>query len=295
VVADRSAEYEALLQAAPAGCPTTRLDVTLDGAIAAGSWPLVVYSHCHECLGVSGASVARRLATWGYIVIAPDHVDNTLWDQVDGTNVDLGSAFLEVRGQDVIGLIDAALAGAAPFADLTPNIDSGAIAVVGHSFGAVTAGYVAERDPRIVAMAALAAPVENPLIAGVTAANIMVPTMMLVAVEDNSITEFGNTMIRTNYEALGGPATKVEVADAGHWSVSDVCGVAEMFMPGCGEDNRQTDGSAFTYLPADRGREIAAAWVTAHFESTVRESDEALVWIDGNQDPEIDLSVRNSD
>lgn len=292
VVQSRSEEYGALLAASPTGCPTTSVEAALDGEIAGGMWPLVVYSHCHECLGLSGATVARRLATWGYVVLVPDHVGNTLWDQIDETNVELGSAFLQVRGQDVIGLIDAALDAAAPFDALSGRVDPESVAVVGHSFGAVTAGYVAERDSRVTALAALAAPVENPLIAGVTAANITVPTLMVVAVEDNSITEFGNTMIRTNFGALGGAATKVEVPDAGHWSVSDLCGVAEMFMPGCGEDSRQTDGSAFTYLSADEGREIAAAWVTAHFEATVRNAANAASWISENEDEGVEVETR---
>ncbi len=290
VRAERAEEYAALLDAAPEGCPSTDFDAAPDGDLADGPWPLIVYSHCHECLGLSGASVAARLASWGYIVLVPDHVGNTLWDQIDGTNVELGSEFLEVRGADVIGLIDAALSGAAPFEGL--EIDADSLGVVGHSFGAVTAGLVAERDDRVHALVALAAPVENPLIAGVTASNIEVPTLMLVAVEDNSITEFGNTMMRTNYEALAGSATKVELADAGHWSVSDLCGVVEMFMPGCGEDSRQTDGTAFTYLSADDGREAAAAWVAAHFHASIREDADAVEWISNNEDDGVEVETR---
>ena len=65
------------------------------------------------------------------------------------------------------------------------------VGVLGHSFGAVTAGRVAQLDTRFSAAAALCAPMENPLTPGVTLADIHVPLMFVVAIEDNSITEFG--------------------------------------------------------------------------------------------------------
>jgi hypothetical protein len=110
---------------------------------------------------------------------------------------------------------------------------------------------------------------ENPLLPGVDIAMLDVPLGFLVAVEDNSITELGNSLIRTNFMEAPRATWKLEVADAGHWSVSDVVGVVDGFAAGCGSGERQTDGQPFTYLDAATGRGVAAAYVTAFFRHTL--------------------------
>ncbi|MFN3196967.1 MAG: alpha/beta hydrolase family protein [Bradymonadia bacterium] len=278
VVPDQAESMAALRGAAPEGCVPSSLEVVLDGALSEGRWPVVLYSHCHECLGVSGATLARRLATWGHIVLAPDHVNNTLWNGQAGDGVAITGEFLEVRGNDIVGVLDA-VAPDGELAALAPYVDLEHVGVAGHSYGAVTAGWVAERDPRIDAAYVMAAPVENPLIPGVSAANITVPTVMLVAVEDNSIQEIGNRFMRVNYEDLGGPAIKVEVADAGHWSVSDLAGLVEALAPGCGEGIRQTNEEPFTYLDPDEGRHITATWGVALFGALLQGDEETSAWL----------------
>ena len=291
LIPNRADEYTALSELSSNGCATTELPVSPNRDLAPGAWPLVVYSHCHKCLGISGASVAAALASWGHVVIVPDHTGNTLWDGIDGTNVELGGEFLEVRGADVVTILDRALSAEAPFEALSEALDSSQVGLVGHSFGAVTVGWVAERDARVRAVAALAAPVENPLIPGVTAANIETPILFLVAVEDNSITEFGNVLMRQNFEGVAGPAVKLEVADAGHWSVSDMCGLTESFMPGCGEANRQTNGESFTYLPAEEGRALTSAWVTGFLGDELGSVSGAGAWMSDQSDERVSVET----
>ena len=158
--------------------------------------------------------------------------------------------------------LDALLAG-----DLgVTSLNTDAIGAVGHSFGSVTVGLIAQTDPRITAAMGIAAPMENPLLPGVDIASLTVPLMLVVAVEDNSITEAGNLLIRNNFDAAIGPVWKAEVADAGHWSFSDLCGVVEAFEPGCGEGERQSEpGEAFTYLDAAQGRETISTLAAAFF------------------------------
>lgn len=251
----RRTVFADLHAAAPGGCPTARTGAGLDATMASGDFPLVVFSHCHECTRFSSFTVAERLASHGFRVAAVEHADNTLWDYAAGTGVPLDADFLPVRERDVRFVID--------------NLEGdGPVGVFGHSFGSVTAGLVAQNDPRVEAVFGIAAPMENPLLAGVEIARLDLPIGFLVAVEDNSITELGNTFIRDNYAAAPGPAWKIEVPDAGHWSFSDLVGL-EPFPAGCGDGVRQTNGDAFTYLAPETGREVAAAYVTAFFEATL--------------------------
>lgn len=267
--------YAGLIAAAPP-CPTRSVHVALDAAPAPGSFPLVLFSHCHNCTRLSNATTAERLASHGFVVVAVDHADNTLWDHLDGHDANLDSAFLEVRAGDLRFVLDQIAAGAAPISAVA---DLRHVRVFGHSFGAVTAGRVAQLEPRVDAALALCAPMENPLIQGVTLADLHVPLMFVVAIEDNSITELGNQLVRKNYRDAKVAAWKLELPDAGHWSTSDLDGLIDLFKPGCGDATRQTDGSPFTYLDPPTGRAIAAAYVTAFFKATLLDDAGARAYL----------------
>jgi dienelactone hydrolase len=253
--------YADLLAAAPA-CPSRTLPVAVDAPAQPGL-PLVMISHCHSCTRLSNATTAIRLASHGFAVVSVEHAGDTLWETLDGNEADIDTEELEIRTADVRVVLDQVLAGDTPVG----AVDATRVGVLGHSMGAVTAGRVAETDARIGAAAALCAPMENPLIEGVTLAAIPAPLLFVIAVEDNSITEFGNKFMRDNFEAATVPAVKLEIPDAGHWSVSDLDGLVDAFAPGCGEGERQTDGEPFTYLDPDAGRAVAASYATAFFKA----------------------------
>lgn len=260
------AAFASLVAAADPACTTRTIEASWSPAPAAGDLPLVAFSHCHECTRFSGMTIARRLASHGLAVVTVDHAGNTLWDQMDGSGLPLDASTLELRVADLAFAVARARGELAT--SVGARIADGPIGVFGHSFGSVTAGLYAQRNGA-GAVFGLAAPMENPLLPGVTITEIDAPLGFLVAREDNSITELGNELIRGNYSRATGPAWKIEVADAGHWSVSDLVGVVPAFAPGCGAGMRQTDGTAFTYLDAALGRAIAASHVTAFFKATL--------------------------
>lgn len=263
-----------LVDAAPDACVPRRTGAVREAAPAPGPWPVVVASHCHECVRWSLFPIAERLASHGFVVAAPDHVGNTLYDALAGGDDLLGGAFLATRGDDVATVLDAVLAG-----DLGPeglSVDAEAVGVVGHSFGAATAGRVLQEDDRFRAGLAIAAPIESPLLPGVSTDAVDEPIAFLLAREDNSITELGNQLLRANHEAVPGPSWLVEVADAGHWSFTAVPGLVEAFQPGCGEGTRQTDGTPFTYVAPDAAREVAATVAARFFAGHLRGDAEAL-------------------
>ncbi|MFT3696699.1 MAG: dienelactone hydrolase family protein [Kofleriaceae bacterium] len=269
------ATYQGLLAAAPS-CPSRGLTTMVDAPhMVPGPFPVVMVSHCHACTRLSNASTAIRLASNGFVVISVEHAGDNLWEELDGVDASIDSAELEIRAQDIRAVMDQL--GTSPVADI---IDQTKIGVLGHSMGAVTAGRVAQLDSRISAAAALCAPMDNPLTPGVTLADLKVPLMFMVAQEDNSITELGNKFIRDNYTNAPVPATKIEVADAGHWSVSDLAGLTTGFAPGCGDGVRQTDGTNFTYLDPIQGRDVAASYTTAFFQATLLGNDGAEEYLE---------------
>ena len=282
---DRVAFEDLLAGLSPAGQIGTRLQTrsALDGAPAAGGpWPTLVFSHCFNCVRFSTFSVAERLASHGFIVAAPDHAGGTLFDAIKGDSADIGEAFLQVRRVDLGLVLDALLdanATAVP-APLRGLADPARVGVYGHSYGAATAGRLAQEDPRVRAALPIAAPVENPLFPNTHVADIHVPMLSILAEEDNSIGKLGNNLIGTNFTAQNPPAWLLRVRDAGHWNFTDICGLTAGFSAGCGEGMRQTDDTAFIYLDIEIGRGIASAYTLAFFDLHLRGNAAARDYLD---------------
>jgi dienelactone hydrolase len=284
-----SQEREALaqlLEEAPANCTTrpTRSAASPAPATDTGAWPLVVFSHCFECMRYSVFTLAERLASHGFAVAAPDHAMNTLFDS--GAMID--TAFLAIRASDISAVLDELLLDNSQALPefLLGRFDATRVGVAGHSYGAVTAGKVLQDDARFRAGMIIAAPVESPVLPGVAVANIEEPMLFMIAREDNSITELGNIVLRANFDAAPAPAWKVEVADAGHWSFSDIAGIIPGFSAGCGEGERQTaPGEAFNYIDNETAREIVSAYGVRFFASQLRGDDAAAAELDESTVP----------
>jgi dienelactone hydrolase len=246
-------------------------------AAEGGPFPVVVFSHCYDCTRFSTFTIAERLASHGIAVVAPDHAGGTLFDQLAGNDAPLDTAALAVRAADVRFVLDRILS-TGPMelpVDLRGAFDEQRVGVFGHSFGGVTAGRVLMLDERPRAGLALAVPMENPLLPGVTVADLHVPLFFLVAAEDHSIGSIGNDLIHQNYADANAPAWMGEVRDAGHWSFTNMCGITDDFAAGCREDVRQVDGEPFTYIDIDTARGLAATYTTAFFAATLEDDARA--------------------
>ncbi len=271
----RRIQLAAWVSQAPEQC-TPRLAHSARDATPAPAtepWPLLVFSHCTECFRFSLHSIAERLASHGFVVAAPDHVDNTRFD----ATAPLSNAFLAVRADDVSRVLDSLLdanASQVP-SSLRGKLDPAKVGVVGHSFGAVTAGKVVERDARVRGGFLIAAPVDSPFLNSGSLAAITRPLSYLLALEDNSISYVGNGFIRDNFTKGPKPSWLIEVKDAGHWTFSDIAGLGGAYLPGCGAGMRDPDGGVFTYLDNGLGRRIAQRSVTAWAAQLLRNDGEA--------------------
>ena len=260
-----SAQVLAAFNAAPSGCAGDRSVAVHNAPAAEGPFPFAVASPCTGCGRLGLLAVAEHLASHGWVVASPEPPDDGLIDTLNGTSAALTDELAEARGLDLAAARDLLIAESP--APLRPGV----YAALGHSLGAVAAGHLTMSDPGVRAAVFFAAPPENPLLPVVDMALITQPSLFFVAVEDNSITELGNELMRDQFAAAVPPSWLVEVDDAGHWSPSNVNGVAEGFMPGCGDDERQTNGQPFTYMDPSLGRQTAAATALAFLQATVLE------------------------
>lgn len=255
-----------------------------DATPATGPFPVVAFSHCFDGTRYATFSIAERLASHGIAVIAPDHTGGALPDALAGTAAALDTAFLAIRAGDIEVALDRVLDASSTEipANLRGHFDASRVGVFGHSFGGVTTGLVLMQDKRPKAGLALAVPMENPLLPGVTVKSLHVPLFFLEAMEDHSIGEIGNTLIDQNFTDANPPVTLAKVADAGHWSFTDICGIIPDFDPGCGKNpTRQGDGTPFNYVDIEVARGIAKAYVTAFFLSSLEDDMTARAYLDG--------------
>lgn len=248
-------------QATPT-CVRSQGPVSADAAAAAGQWPVVVFSHCSGCFASSSSYLAERLASHGFVVLAPDHPPNTMFD--GAAQVGLSADMLNTRTADIRAVLD--IASESPPdrlpALLRGHLDGTRMGIFGHSFGAITVGRVLQDDARPKVGVALAAPMDTPGLGDAAMAKIAQPVAFVLAAEDNSIGAPGNAMIRNNFKNAVGAALLIEVGDAGHFSFSDIAAIKPGW-PGCGAGLRQTDGKPFTYLETAVARQVAARVITA--------------------------------
>lgn len=276
---DKRDELAMLVADAPEGCTRKTMSAADAPDVFARdeAFPLLVFSHCMDCIRFSAFTVAEHLASLGFVVAAPDHVEGTLYEN-SGT---LNTEFLMTRAADIKSVLDVLLdtdASTVP-EGLRGKLDADRVGAFGHSYGSVTTGLVLQTDPRVKAGVMIAAPPQSPLLTGVTISEIEQPGLFIEAMEDGSITAAGNLLIENNFNDYPNPAWLLQVKDAGHWSFSDIAGMGGNFKPGCGMGMRATGGS-FSYLDIDVARNIAKSYIAAFFAEQLLGDTAAGAYLD---------------
>lgn len=120
-----------------------------------GAFPLIIRAHGFSGFRRDSTYIVRQLATWGYVVVAPDFPLSNLSAPGGPTLVDIGN-----QAGDVSFLIDTYLAANAdPGHFLYGRLDPTRIGAIGHSLGGATVllstYHATLRDARIKATVAL--------------------------------------------------------------------------------------------------------------------------------------------
>ncbi len=251
--------------------PDKVVESRLNVELRPGRWPLVVFSHGAGGVRFQSLFLTEFLASHGFIVISPDHEGDATISEIEGQIVTAAREHFEgsalMRPQDVMFLIDQMTAW-----DVDPDHWlNGAVAIelgvglTGHSFGAYTSITVSEIDDRIAATVPQAAP-------GLSMFNDQVPTMFMIATEDDTIDEIGNDVMRAQYDLAPVPKAKFELLDAGHFTYSNMCDLFSDFGDGCGTGERITNGEPLTYVDSEAAFDVINGYTTAWFGA----------WIKGN-------------
>jgi predicted dienelactone hydrolase len=203
--------------APPGSAPISATSGGVDNAAldpSGGPYPLVLFSHGSCGTPLQSKFLTPLLASWGYVVVAPPHPGNTIFDFPNcNTTAALGAAFAE-RPQDMVFVLDQVLAADLdPASPLFGAVDESRIAMTGHSFGGLTTYLVTSIEPRIDVAIPMAP-------AAFTTSSLPVPSLTMLGVVDTVIS---NPNARTAYANSTSPKMLVEIEHTGHYAFSDIC------------------------------------------------------------------------
>lgn len=274
----------------PSGLGASR-DAPLDPRGA--PYPVVMFSHGNGGMRIQSIYLTEHLASHGFVVAAPDHVGNTIAEQVNQGGLAPAEA-ARVRPLDISRSLDAVLEGSGELAGAS---DPARVGVAGHSFGGYTAFRLAgatidveavkaycatqgdlfctgwetvvepfpasARDERI-----LAALPQTPGGAQVMEAGgndgfsaITIPTFIQGGTTDE-ITPF-DTESQAPFARLAGPASLLGIENAGHFTFSNVCQILE--LTGLSLDQLR-DGCEPGDIPWRDAHALANRFATAFFQ-----------------------------
>ncbi len=249
----------------------------------AEAFPLILISHCNDCVRFAYFGLAEHLASKGYVVASPDHVDNTMYDYVAGRSVGLEiNDFLEQRRLDIYALTDLLLDAQSPVVPdgIRGHIDAERIGMAGHSFGALTTGYASTRDPRIKAIASFAMllsmednlPYTGPELAKrVELQPLSKPEFLLSASEDLMEVIGLSNIMRDNFLDATAESWFAVLADTGHYSMMDLCGIMDVYSNGCGTGIRATRFlQPLRYLDVELATSLTRKMVGLFFDRILR-------------------------
>jgi dienelactone hydrolase len=188
---------------------TYTIEAGRDADLAApppGGFPLAAYSHGFSGFRVVSSFLTSHLASWGIVVVAPDHPARDLSSQLGGGPTEPSEPVDDLRGS-----VDLALDH---FGDA---IDGQRIAVFGHSAGGPTALALAAADDRVRGYALMA----SGMASGTDDEPPEVPSFHLAGAVDAIVDP--ETRSRATFEAAV-PPTRFWLIDAtGHGGFTDLC------------------------------------------------------------------------
>jgi Platelet-activating factor acetylhydrolase, isoform II len=278
----RREQLTRLIEDARPDCPNLTMHAALDAQPYPRSqkFPLVVYSHHFNGSRFSMFTIAEALARRGIVVVAPDHVNGSLFERRDPLTdalTQFNTAFLRTRVQDLTRAVDVMLDDKSERvpAGLRGRIDPAQVGAAGHSLGVLTLGIYSVEDTRVKSSVYLSMTPYFEL--GTLLADLAPPAtyrtqaLYLAAIEDGTIAGSGGMQAVTQcYETQPPAAWMITVADVGHFSFADDCALVPEFDECCGMGERIADGAPFRYAEPKRALEIAARYTSAFFAAQLQ-------------------------
>jgi predicted dienelactone hydrolase len=181
-----------------------------DSAPADGRFPVVAYSHGLASIRVASTFLTAHLASWGFVVVAPDHPARNLASQLGGATENPPEPADDLR--DAIAIVtDPAIGG-----DVAAIADVDQLALIGHSAGGGTILTVAG-DPGVDGYVSMA----SGRLGDADVSMPDVPSLFLAGEVDAVVPPEERT--RPAFEAAPSPSTYMLLDGVGHNGFDDFC------------------------------------------------------------------------
>ncbi len=191
--------------------------------VAGGRFPLTVFTHGYSGFRDQSTFLTTWLASWGFVVAAPDLLDNDLTAVLSGKQSTGDSADL-TEIQDTISLM--ATENGQSTSPFDGHLDLGRVAAVGHSLGGAASEAVAAADPRVttfIGMAGATVGAFGQASSGPASEVPDKPGMLMVGTSDHVVEPAGITRA---FHAMATPKRLVTFKGFGHLLFSDICQIA---------------------------------------------------------------------
>jgi predicted dienelactone hydrolase len=208
----------------PAGYSVTYPSGGVTGVpVAPGRYPLVVFSHGYAGFRDQSTFLTARLASWGFVVAAPDHYSRDLTEVLGGPTAATAKTTDVQDLKATIALVKAKDGSAAsPFAH---HVDLGLIGAVGHSAGGAAVEALAATDPQVTTFVGLAGATVGAFGATKSGPDSMVPHQPGLLMSGTADHVISDTSMISAYGRLHSPKRLILVRGAGHLVFADLCEV----------------------------------------------------------------------
>ncbi|HTN99737.1 MAG TPA: dienelactone hydrolase family protein [Microthrixaceae bacterium] len=188
-----------------------------------GGYPVVLFSHGYAGFPEQSVSLTTHMASWGYVVAAPNHVERSL----DGMLGTAAEGVAKSSDQEVLSSTLDLIQEESLSSDslLSGTVDPERSAVTGHSAGASATYQTALVDPRIDGWIAYSIGLKSDLPDGASATAVPdSPGMVQLGTKDGVIPPASSDAV---FESMKSPKYLVQYLGAGHLVFSDICLIGE--------------------------------------------------------------------
>ena len=193
--------------------------------MASGRFPLIVFSHGYAGFAAQSSFLTSRLASWGFVVAAPEHTTrdlNAVLSQFLGSTPPSGSDVADLQATITL-MGNESNASSSLFHD---HMDMTRVGAVGHSAGGAAVEKLAVADSRVKVFVGLAGASvgsfgQTSSGSGATVPNV--PGLLAFGTNDKVVSPSG--MINA-YNQLKQPKRLIALTNAGHLVFSDICQLA---------------------------------------------------------------------
>jgi dienelactone hydrolase len=188
--------------------------------VAAGRYPLVVFAHGYSGFRNQSSFLTTHLASWGFVVAAPELLDNDLTAVLSGAKAISPAADIDEVSATISLLRRQNVATASEFAG---RVDLSKVAAIGHSLGGAVSEATAAADPAVTTFIGMAGATVGSFGQASAGPGSMVPDkpgLLMVGTADQVVEPSG---IAKAYAAMKAPKRLITMAGYGHLVFADVC------------------------------------------------------------------------